>query len=514
MNWLDRAIGWIAPETAWRRLCFREVLRNYDAASGKRPNSSWRGVNATAEQTNTAYRDNIRGNARDLERNSDEENAILLAYERNVVGTGPRLQAKVRTASGDPDKQLNAQIEADFLTWCKPRNCDVTGQQSFAELLQKAVRRRRVDGATIFAKVYGAPGMSFLPFALQWKEVDDLDTTYVGRAANGNLIVAGIELNEFCRPVAYYFKKVSPDGFYIGAGTGNSIRVEANRVIVWWDRLRPSQVREMSMLAPSLTRLRDIREYLESVSVGKRVQACFAMFIERQVPTTNLGRQPVTRDDSSNYYGRTVTPGMIYEGQPGDKVTAVTPPNSGSNERDFVNMQQRIAGSGQGLSFEVVSRDVSQANYSSARLNRLEDAATYGMEFQSLDDHVLDEVYQEFIISGYLAGRFAMPNFWQQKERYFSHAFIAPGLPWVDPWKEVKSGTEAVNTNQDAITNICASRGLDFIEVADANAEAEAYAELARKREFEKAGLPYLPKGAPNVGTASTTTDAGDAASA
>lgn len=510
MNWLDTAISWISPRAAWNRLMYREALRNYDAASSTRPNSSWRGINATAEQTNAGARDILRGNARDLERNSDELNAVINSLVRNVVGTGPRLQAKVRLANGELDEDLNKLLESDWRTWCLPRNCDITGQQSFAEQLQMAVRRRRVDGAALWVKIYGDPAGSFLPFTLQPKEVDDLDTTYVGRAENGNIIVGGIELNAFNRPVAYYFKRVSPDGFYLGGGVGNSTRIEADRVIIWWDRLRPSQIREVSMLAPSLTRLRDIREYLESVSVAKRVQACFAMFIQRTIPTGSLGRDGARRDFSSGYYGRTVTPGMIYEGLPGDEPKVITPPNTGSSERDFVNLQQRLVGSGQGLSFEVVSRDVSQANYSSARLNRLEDAATYAMEFDGLNTHVLIEVYTEFVISEYLSGRFYRSDFWRDKSRYFAHEFIAPGLPWVDPLKEVRANSEAINTNQDTIENICASRGLDFREVAEANAAAEVFAELARKRAFEAAGLPYIPKGAANVGI-TTTTDAGNA---
>lgn len=501
MNWLDRTISWLSPEWAWRRYGFREALRNYDAASSIRPNNGWRGTVASAESTNSGSRDILRGNARDLERNSDELGGIITALERNVVGgTGPRLQAKVRRADLALDAALNMQLEADWLKWCKPRNCDVSAQQSFAELLRMAVRRRRVDGACLFLKTFGASPDAMLPFTLQAKEVDDLDTTRTGYADNGNLIVAGIELNSYNRPVAYYFRKATADGFYY-VGAAGSERIDAQNVIMWWDRMRPSQVREISMLAPTLTRIRDIREYLESVSVAKRIQACFAMFIERSSPTQNMGRSQTTRDESSNYYGRTVTPGMIYEGQPGDKVSAVTPPNTGSSERDFVNVQQRLAGAGQGLSFEVVSRDVSQSNYSSARLNRLEDEATYEMEFASLVDHVLDEVYGDFIISGVLSKRFRMPGFWDDKDRYLAHTFVAPGLPWVDPLKEVKAGTEAIATNQDSILNVCSERGLDFREVADANAEAEAYAELARKTAFEAAGLPYSPKGATNANT-------------
>ncbi|UTW70888.1 phage portal protein [Anaerobacillus sp. HL2] len=50
------------------------------------------------------------------------------AFERNVVGTGFKLQAKT------DDEELNAEIEKLWKEWSKPRNCDVTFKQSFSEI--------------------------------------------------------------------------------------------------------------------------------------------------------------------------------------------------------------------------------------------------------------------------------------------------------------------------------------------------------------------------------------------
>ena len=71
MNWLDRAIEWVSPETAYERKAYRRALeqeRNYDAAGFDRVNSNWRVINESAEMTDRYGRDVVRARARDLER--------------------------------------------------------------------------------------------------------------------------------------------------------------------------------------------------------------------------------------------------------------------------------------------------------------------------------------------------------------------------------------------------------------------------------------------------------------
>ena len=99
--------------------------RHYDAGDYSRGNANWRVLNQSAEFTDRYSRDNVRARARDLERNSDMMNSVIGAYTRNVIGGGYTLQAKTGNDA------LNDTIEAAWKKWCKKRNCDVTGTQSF-----------------------------------------------------------------------------------------------------------------------------------------------------------------------------------------------------------------------------------------------------------------------------------------------------------------------------------------------------------------------------------------------
>ncbi len=460
LNLMDKVIEAVSPAWAYRRYAWRQALRNfYDSGNIDRLNSGWTPVNASAEQTDSPQRDIIRARARDLERNSDIAEAIIGPLERNVVGTGIKLQAKVKKTDGSEDEELNEQIEELWKEWCRPINCDVTGHQSFQEMQAMAMRRLCVDGGSIFVKVYTDSGL--LPFKLQAREVDELDTSIYYRGPGGQKrIYGGIEMDEYNKPVAYWFKKYTPDGFW----TGQPERIEAERVIFLWRKQRPSQLRELSSLAKTLPRVRDINEFVEAVSVKERILACLAVFIKKQAPGS-IGRGLSGIDYQSGYQQRTISPGMIQELLPGEDIAAVTPSGQASSAKEFITTQQRLAGSGQGLSYEAVSRDMSQVNYSSARQGLLEDQRTYSIWQQFLIDHFCTEVYIEFIKAAVLSGKLNLPGFWKDKSPYLRHVWIPPGWSWIDPQKEVNANAKALETGQDTLARICAERGEDWRDV-------------------------------------------------
>lgn len=121
----------VSPRRACEREAWRqqlEILRGYDAAGYGRLNAGWRVHNESAEVTDRFSRDVVRARARDLERNSDIAQSILHAYKRNVVGKGYTLQAKTG------NDELDEKLEKAWRQWCKARNCDVTGEQSFNQI--------------------------------------------------------------------------------------------------------------------------------------------------------------------------------------------------------------------------------------------------------------------------------------------------------------------------------------------------------------------------------------------
>lgn len=465
MNMLEKAISLISPAWGYKRASFRKALRNYDAGSLDRLNAGWSAVNATAEQTNQGQRDIIRARARDLERNADMAESIILAYERNVIGTGIRLQAKVMKSNKEENATLNEKIEELWLDWSKAKHCDITGQRSFNEMLALTARRKMVDGGIFIIFVYTHGEYSL---KLQMREVDELDTTIGFKSgSSGNTIVNGVEVNSYNKPVGYYFKKYTPDGYY----TGEYERIPADRIIFLFRKTRPSQIREISQLSRTITRVRDTNEFMEAVSVKERILACLSVFIKKEVPT-NVGRN-LKIDQKSGMPARTIAPGMIQELMPGEDVTVVNPSGQASNAKEFIQIQQRFAGAGQGLSYEAIARDLSQVNYSSARQGLLEDQRTYKMEQEYIIEHLCDVVYEAFITSCVLEGKLKIRDFFNNKLKYLKHKWITAGWGWIDPVKEVKANQIALQTHQTTLAKICAERGEDWRDIIKQRSKEE-----------------------------------------
>lgn len=478
LNIIDRFALFVNPEWAYQRIAWKqgvEQVRNYDAGSSGRANGNWTTVNNTAQQTDKPFRDAVRARARDLERNSDFAESIVLAYERNVIGRGFKLQSLIKDKNGDDDEELQNTIEDLWQQWSRPYSCDITREQSLTEMLRMTMRRLRYDGGILFVKVYGGDGV--LPFKLQAREVDELDASYikVTKDNDENIVIDGIEYDLYHRPVAYYFKTYSADGFWVG----QSERIPAKRVLFLWEKRRPSQIREMSLMANSLTRIRDTNEYMEAVSVQARIMACLSVFIKKITPTGTLGRSGGAIDEKSGYKQTTLTPGTITNLQPGEEAQFLNPSGQSQNAKDYLNFMQRITGSGQGLSYEAVSRDMSQVTYSSARQGLLEDKRTYQQWQDYLIEHFLDEVYSEFLTSAVLTGvlKIDIGKYFSNKSGYTKHKFITSGWDWIDPLKEAKANETALATGQTALADIISSKGGDWKETADQRAKEIKYAE-------------------------------------
>ena len=466
MGIIEKTIEIFSPRRAYEREMWRQgldAIRGYDAAGFGRLNAGWRVHNESAETTDRMSRDVVRARARDLERNSDITQSILHAYKRNVVGKGYTLRAMTG------DDELNKQIEKAWKRWCKARNCDVTGEQSFTQILRMMVERKRVDGGILVLYRYTPGGV--VPFKLQCLEVDELDTTVTTPRHVGNKVVGGIEYNKYRRPIGYWIRQYDLEGWTLQ----DPVYIDAKDVFFLKAKHRPSQLREMSDLAPTITRIRDTNEFITAVSVKERIAACLSVLIKKAIPSGGFGRSGGRGPDGQvDYTGKKLGPGMIMEMNAGDEAQVVDPKGAATDATAFLKTQQGLIGAGQGLSYEATSRDMSGATYSSARQNAIEDESTYTEEIELLKAF-MSEVYEHFVISGYLTGLFKIPGFWDKKTDFLDHSWVKAPKKWIDPAKESTADKTAVQSGQKTFQDLCAERGKDWKEAVQEMAEVLQY---------------------------------------
>ena len=479
MGWFDNMIAAVSPRHAYERELWRqglEELRGYDAAGNGRINSGWRVTNESAEATDKYSRDIVRARARDLERNSDIAQAVLHAYKRNVVGKGYPLRA---TTGND---ELDKRIEKAWKRWCKARNCDVTGEQSFNEILRMMVERKKVDGGMIVLYRHTRGGV--VPFKLQCLEVDELDKTQATPHQQGNRVVGGIEYNQYRRPVGYWIRQYDIEGWQLA----EPAFIEAKDVFFYKSKHRPSQLREMSDMSPTITRVRDTNEFITAVAIKERIAALVGLVIKKTLPSGGTGRSSWNgKGGQVDYSDKKMTPGMIMELGAGDDVEVVDPKGAATDATAFLKTQQGLIGAGQGLSYEAVSRDMSGATYSSARQNALEDENTYTEEIELLTAF-MSEVYENFLISGVLSGLFHVPDFWERKEDYMDHSWVKAPKKWIDPSKEATADKIALQSGQKTFQDLQAEKGKDWKEAIDELAEVLEY---GRQKGIDMGGVIF-----------------------
>lgn len=473
MSWLDGVIAFFSPQAAAKRMAWKNAydeIRNYDAGNFGRINSHWRVANEPAEATDRYSREWVRARARDLERNSDIMNAVLGAYRRNVIGSGFQVQAKT------PSAAVNQEIETLWRKWCRARNCDITGTQDLNQILRMAVTRKKVDGGCLFVKVFNKDwekdGM-LLPFCIQMIEVDELDGSQSTPKTPGGRVAGGIEYNAYNRAVGYWINQYTLDGFPMAQPR----YVPAKDVVFYFSKKRPSQIREMSDMAQTVTRIRDVNEFVNAVAVKQRIEACLSVFIKRQLPTQGIGRSgSASIPERHSYDGKTLTPGMIREMNMGDDIEVVNPSGQSADASSFVKFMQRLVGAGQGLSYEAMSRDMSETNYASARQGAIEDEMTF-LEEKEMLISVLDEIYETFVISCVVSGRISIPGFWAgKKDAYLAHEWIQPPKRWIDPLKESAAMKTALNAGVKTYKQVCAENGVDWQAQIDDIVEVSEYA--------------------------------------
>lgn len=468
-NIFDRAIAIFSPKRAYERLCWRSGINGYSAGNISRGSAGWVPTNAQGEMFNRQARRLMRARAQDLERNSDVTGAILDALLRNVVGKGFNLQALTKK-----DK-FNEQAEALWLEWCKPRNCDITGQQSFREILKMVVSRAFIDGEILIIKTY--TGSKKFPLQLQIREAADLDSLgLMSNPANDNIICDGIELDKYGKPVAYYLTETDA----LGMTKNTAKRIDASQVIYMWHRKRPSEYRGVTLLAKIIDRIHDLGEYIGAVSFMQKILASICVFIKQSLPdgARSIGRATADTKSPDGNQQTKIKPGQMKYLAPGEDVATLNPSGNSAEAAGFATMQTRMSAAAVGLSLEATARDVSQVNYSSARQNLLEDTKTYEDWQLWLKEHLLDEIYTEFLISAYLANQFPMAaDFWENKETYFAHRFIGQGMSWIDPIKEVTANKIGLETGQTTLEDICAKAGKDWKDVLKQRAKEKAFME-------------------------------------
>lgn len=437
--------------------------RMYQGAQFSRLTADWVTSNTSADSEVYGSAQKLRDRARQLCRDNDYARQALRAIEGNVIGQGIPFQSQVRMQRGGKlDTGINDAIEAAWKRWSYAQHCHTGGKLCFADIERLVIRACAESGEVFIRLVRQSFGGSTIPLAMEVIEADQLDDGLNGRSQQGNEIRMGVEVDGWGRPIAYHFLAYHPGDYQFSnqqISTQRHKRIPAEEVIHLYRSERPGQTRGVTWFASAIQRLHHLAGYEQAEVVRARASSALMGFITS--PEGELiGDDVMDGERVSNF-----EPGVFKYLNPGEEVTVPSLDSPDGQFEPFLRAMLRAMSAGIGCSYETISRDFSQTNYSSSRLSLLEDRDHWRILQSWLIENFHRRVFSEWLDLAVLSNALALPGYEQQPERFKAARWMPRGWAWVDPAKEVAAYKEAVRCGFKTLADVVAEQGGDLDEL-------------------------------------------------
>jgi lambda family phage portal protein len=475
----------------------KQVLQpraKYDAAGQGRRLAGWNppssGPNRAIEGLQT-----IRNRSRDSSRNDWSGSSATQKWVTNLIGIGITPRFKRITS---PERKSKLQdLWADFV-----QVCDADCVLNYYGL-QTLGTRSLLDAGEVFVRRRARFESDGLPVPLQYQIIEaemvpmlDADT-YKGLPA-GNKIRSGIELDKRGRRVAYWVHKEHPNEKSMGyIDPGALVRVLAGDMIHVFEPLRAGQLRGVSMLAPILTRLRNIENYDDATLTRQQLANLIVAFITRKLPPltgdediNGMTGEPYQVDETGTPLAA-LQPGLVQELDDGQEVTWSNPPEAGTNYSDYMRTQHMGTAAGTGLPYELFSGDIKEVSDRTLRII-INDFRRHAeqRQWQIIIPQFCQRTLEWFVDAAVLAGKVSV-----------AEADLARRVEWathgwahIHPVQDPQGKQLEVDAGFRSRSSVIADRGDDPDEV-----DAERAAD---KKRAEDLGLSVDPAAAAASATA------------
>jgi len=465
--------------------------QGYQSAAVNRLNRDWLTTHLAADAAIGASWDSLTRRARDLKRNEPWANQAIERIVQNVIGDeGLRAESEVEI-DGELDEEANAEIDEWYERWAE--EADAEGRLHLAEIQALAMAECAEVGQCFLVSVQLGDKNRTIPLAYQLLEAEqlrmDLDwpLTNMGGApatalAAGNRIRRGIEMDRYNRPVAYHFWQEHPYDYQ--AGSLDSIRVPAARVIHLFRKTRPSQTQGITWFAPILQSLRDLGQYIGDEMTAASVGAKFVVAIKRAVGMgTGLGFG--TGDATDTGTDRDGNPleelgaGIIADLAAGDEIEQIESKRPAAQAGPWIKLILETMANGIGLTYLGLTGDVTQASFSSARFARLQDKTFWrilqGLFGRTVVVPMRRAVVQQLVAFGRL--RSVSPTqFAAQRTRWLATRLLPHGWEEIQVQQEVEAAIRRIQAGLSTLQIESANFGRNWRRIFKQRARELAYA--------------------------------------
>ena len=433
----------------------------------------------------------ISARAQDLAANDALAASTIESLGLNVTGTGLRPQSRphVRALGWDRTQSRDFQNQAEWCWSLWEKHCDCTGRMPFWMIQFLSCRSMVLHGEYLRQVVMLDPVAHGRRFSLALHCLHPSRLYTPSDRETDPRIRDGIECAAEGTPLAYWIE--NPGDVQATAGGLSSAEFERipARMGHWPAMLHgfvqreEEQFRGVSILAPAMKAFRDLSDYLDYELVGAIVAASFPVFIETPFAMEMPGRAIHAQEEEVERF-QEVAPGQMLYGTAGQKPHVLEANRPGNSFPAFVERIIRMIGASTGLPYEVVAKDFSRTNYSSARAALLEAWRVYKFYQKWLVDGLCQPCWEMVLEEAWLRGMLELPpgpDFYEAREAITASIWIPPRRGHVDPVKDIQGIAMAREQRMVTLSEAVAELGGDWEEKLE---------QIAREQEFiEELGL-------------------------
>lgn len=432
------------------------------AATGRRLNT-WGTSSAGPNTALFASLGRLRARSRELIRNNPLADGGVDTLVANLIGTGiaPRWQLA--------DKGLKKEIHDLWNDWVS--GSDHAGLQDFYGQ-QALVSRALIDAGECLARLhYLYPDESpSVPLQIQLLEADHLDEQYNTVSPKGNEIRMGIEFNPAGRRTAYWLFREHPgEAFVLNRRAGDRVRVSSRDMIHCFRPLRIGQMRGRPWLTSIIVKLHEIDQYDDAEIVRKKTAALFGGFITETAPDPFPGSafgRPAGKDANQSPI-IALEPGTFPILPAGKSVVFSEPADVGQTYELWMKKQLRDIAAGLGITYDQLTGDLSDVNYSSIRAGLLEfRRRVRQLQFQTIIFQFCRPIAHAFLDTAVLNGLIRIRDYMENRRLYRRIEWRPDGWEWVDPVKDQVAAQMSVRNGFASRAKVVAELG-DDVEMID-----------------------------------------------
>jgi lambda family phage portal protein len=452
-----KAMALVAPNAAMRRMRALAVIdaqKRYAGATLGRRGASFLGQGASANSAIGPHLALLRNRSREMARDHWAFGRILDVTVGHAIGAG--ISVIPDNGSTRVDRLAKEALEE----WMA--SSDVTGELDFHGQMALALRSMLEGGESLFRFIDLPPSDSRrVKMALQLWEGDIIDSSVDGsiRSKKSRL---GVELGEYGQRTGYWMLPDYPS-------EGDTVRIQPaliprSEIVHLYKMTRPGQVRGVPVFAPVLMPARDLADLMDAVIVKAKIEACFSAFV------TKTGEGPLdplteTQPGQSGLRERVtdMAPGMIVDLDPGEDIKFGTPSNGGNFFEPSYNASLYAMAAGAGITFDQLTGDLRQANYSSLRAGKIEfrrliEQLQWLTIIPKMYVRIMERFNDRAVLAGVLPARARDGYRWK---------YVTPANEPIDPKKDLEADILAVRSGRMSPQEFIAGYGRDWREVVD-----------------------------------------------